>query len=123
MLWRYRKALPNTSSPLLYEGVIYLVRDGVFTSLNPENGEVYKQARLNGALGRYWSSPVAADGKIFLASEDGKVVVLLAAPQWEILAVNSLDEDIFATPAILDGGIYVRTQDALYCFAKRRDHQ
>jgi len=40
---------------------------------------------LNGALGRYWSSPVAADGKIILASEEGKVVVLLAAPQWEIL--------------------------------------
>lgn len=123
VLWRYRKALPNTSSPLLYEGVIYLVRDGVLTSLNPENGEVYKQARLNGALGRYWSSPVAADGKILLASEDGKVVVLLAAPQWEILAVNSLNEDIFATPAILDGRIYVRTHDALYCFAKGRDHQ
>src|ERR1019366_7451563 len=75
--------------------VIYirrLVRDGVFTSLNPENGEVYKQARLTGALGRYWSSPVAADDKILLASEDGKVVVLRADPEWEILAVNSLDE-------------------------------
>jgi outer membrane protein assembly factor BamB len=119
VLWRYRKALPNTSSPLLYQGVIYLVRDGVFTSLNPDNGEVYKQARLSGALGRYWSSPVAADGKIFLAGEDGKIVVVRAAPDWEILAVNSLDEDTFATPAILDGGIYVRTRDALYCFAKR----
>ena len=121
VLWRYRKALPNTSSPLLYQGVIYLVRDGVFTSLNPENGEVYKQARLTGALGRYWSSPVAADDKILLASEDGKVVVLRADPEWEILAVNSLDEDIFATPAILDGRIYVRTRDGLYCFAKRRE--
>jgi outer membrane protein assembly factor BamB len=120
VLWRYRKALPNTSSPLLYEGVIYLVRDGVFTSLNPVTGEVYKQARLTGALGRYWASPVAADGKILLASEDGKVVVLRADPQWEILAVNSLNEDIFATPAILDGRIYVRTRDAIYCFAKRR---
>jgi hypothetical protein len=119
VLWRYRKALPNTSSPLLYKGVIYLVRDGIFTSLNPENGEVYTQARLTGALGRYWSSPVAADGKILLASEDGRVVVLRAAPEWEILAINSLDEDTFATPAILDGRIYVRTRDGLYCFAKR----
>jgi outer membrane protein assembly factor BamB len=82
-------------------------------------GEVYKQARLTGALGRYWSSPVAADDKILLAGEDGKVVVLRAAPEWEILAVNSLDEDIFATPAILDRRIYVRTRDALYCFAKQ----
>ena len=119
VLWRYRKALPNTSSPLLYRGVIYLVRDGVFTSLNPENGAVFKQARLTGALGRYWSSPVAADGRIFVVSEDGRVVVLRAAPEWEILAVNNLDEDTFATPAIVDGRIYVRTRAALYCFARR----
>ena len=119
VLWRYRKALPNTSSPLLYRGVIYLVRDGIFTSLNPENGAVFKQARLTGALGRYWSSPVAADGKIFVVSEDGRVVVLRAAPEWEILAVNNLDEDTFATPAIVDGQIYVRTRAALYCFARR----
>ena len=119
VLWRYRKAIPNTSSPLLYQGVIYIVHDGIFTSVNPENGEVYKQARLTGALGRYWSSPVAADGRIFVVGEDGKVVVLRAAPQWEILAINNLDEDAFATPAILDGRIYVRTRVALYCFAKR----
>jgi outer membrane protein assembly factor BamB len=120
VLWKYRKALPNTSSPLLYQRVIYLVRDGIFTSLNPESGEIYKQARLAGALGRYWSSPIAADGKIFMVSEEGKVVVLRAAPEWEILAVNNLNEDAFATPAILDGRIYVRTREALYCFAQIR---
>lgn len=119
VLWRYRKALPNTSSPLLYQGVLYLIRDGIFTSLNPETGEAYKQARLSGAQGRYWSSPVAADGKIFLASEEGKVVVIRADAEWEILAVNNLDEDIFATPAILDGRIYVRTRAAMYCFARK----
>jgi outer membrane protein assembly factor BamB len=119
VLWRYRKALPNTSSPLLYQGVIYMVRDGVATSLNPETGEAYKQARLTGALGRYWSSPIAADGKIFVAGEDGKVVVLRATPQWEILAINDLEEETFATPAILDGRLYVRTRAALYCFGKR----
>ena len=95
-----------------------MVRDGIFTSLNPENGAVYKQARLTGALGRYWSSPVAGDGRIFAASEEGKVVVLRASQDWEILAVNNLDEDTFATPAIVDGRIYVRTRVALYCFAK-----
>jgi outer membrane protein assembly factor BamB len=119
VLWRYRKALPNTSSPLLYQGVIYMVRDGIATSLNPETGEAYKQARLTGALGRYWSSPVAADGKIFVAGEDGKVVVLRATPQWEILAINDLEEETFATPAILGGRLYVRTRVALYCFGKR----
>ena len=119
VLWRYRKAIPNTPSPLCYDGVIYLIRDGIFTSVNPENGAAFKQARLTGAPGHYWSSPVDADGKIFVVSEEGKVVVLRAAPEWAILAVNNLDEDTFATPAILDGRIYVRTRVALYCFAKR----
>lgn len=118
VLWRYRKALPNTPSPLLYGGVIYLIRDGIFTSLNPETGEPFKQARLTGALGHYWSSPVAADGKIYVASEEGKVVTVRAAPQWEILAVNNLDEEIFATPAIVDNRIYVRTRAALFAFAR-----
>ncbi len=119
VLWRYRKALPNTASPLLYQGVLYLLRDGILTSLNPENGEVYKQARLTGALGFYWASPVAADGRIFVVSEEGKIVVLRADANWEILAISNLDEDTFATPAILDGRIYVRTREALYCFAKK----
>jgi outer membrane protein assembly factor BamB len=118
VMWRYKKALPNTSSPLLYQGVLYLVRDGIFSTLNPETGEVYKQARLSGALGNYWSSPIAADGKIFVASEEGKVVVLRAGQEWEIVAINNLEEDIFATPAILDNRIYVRTRAALYCFGK-----
>jgi outer membrane protein assembly factor BamB len=119
VLWRYRKALPNTSSPLLYQGVLYLIRDGIFTSLSPETGEVYKQARLTGALGSYWSSPVAAEGKIFLASEEGKIATVRAGQAWDILAISDLDEDIFATPAVVDGRVYVRTRVALSCFAKK----
>jgi outer membrane protein assembly factor BamB len=119
VLWRYRKALPNTASPLLYQGTLYLIRDGIFTSLNPENGEVQKIGRLTGALGNDWASPVAADGRIFVVSEEGKIVVLRADPQWEILSIDNLNEDTFATPAILDGKIYVRTSEALYCFAKK----
>ncbi len=118
VLWRFRKALPNTASPLLYQGVLYLLRDGIFTSLNPETGEVYRMARLPGALGSYWASPVAADGKIFLASEEGKIVVVRADANWNVAAVSNLDEDIFSTPAIVDQRIYLRTMSALYCFSK-----
>jgi outer membrane protein assembly factor BamB len=119
VLWRYRKALPNTSSPLLYQGVIFLIRDGILTAVNPETGEPFKVARLSGALGSYWSSPVAADGKIFVASEEGKVVAISAQANWEILAISSLDEEIFATPAIVDGRVYIRTRAGLSCFAKK----
>jgi outer membrane protein assembly factor BamB len=60
---------------------------------------------------------VAADNKVFLISESGKITVLKAGDQWEILAVNDLDEEAWATPAIADGTIYIRSRSALYAFA------
>lgn len=119
VLWAYRRALPNVPSPLLYRDVLYLVKDGgILTSLNPETGTVYKQGRLPGALGPYWASPVAADGQVYLASEAGVVTVLKAAAEWLVLASNDLGEQVFATPAIDDGRIYVRTRTRLYCFGR-----
>ena len=119
IVWRHRRTLPNVPSPLLYRNVLYLVKDGgILTSLNPKTGEVYKQARLPAALGRYWASPVAADGKVYLASEEGRVSVLKAAAEWEILATNDLADEIFASAAIEDGRIYFRTRGALYCFGQ-----
>lgn len=118
--WRYTKSLPNVPSPLLYRDVLYLMKEGgILTSLNPATGDVIKQGRLPGALGPYFSSPVGADGKVYVASEAGNVVVLKAAGDWEILSVNNLDEPINATPAIVDSKIYLRTHAALYCFANR----
>ena len=57
---------------------------------------------------------------MFLLSHSGKVTVLEAGPQWEVLAVNDLDEPAQATPAIADGRIYIRTQKALYSFGTPR---
>jgi outer membrane protein assembly factor BamB len=122
VLWRFRKAIPNVPSPLLYKNVIYLVKDGgVATTLNPKTGEMIKQARLQGALDHYWASPVAADGKVYLLSQACKLTVLRAAGDWETLAVNDLDDDCFSTPAIADSRLYVRTRNALYCFGKKNN--
>jgi outer membrane protein assembly factor BamB len=119
ILWRFRKSIPNVPSPLLYRGVLFLIKEGgIFTSLDPKTGKVFKQARLAGALGQYWSSPVAGDGKIYVANQEGKVTVLKASPQWEIMAINDLDDEIFATPAISGGRIYLRTRGTLYCFTR-----
>ena len=119
IVWRYRKSLPNVPSPLLYRGVLYLVKDGgILTTLDPKTGEVYKHARLRGALGRYWASPVAADSKVYVASEEGQVTVLAASATWEILSTNDLGDEVFATAAIEAGRIYFRTGSALYCFGQ-----
>jgi len=99
--------------------VYYMVKTGgIITSLDPETGKLLKQGRARDALGEYYASPVAADGKLFLASEEGKVSVLKAGGEWEVLSVNDLGEEIHATPALNAGRIYVRTRSSLYCFGK-----
>ena len=115
VLWRFEKSLPDVPSPLVYKDVVFLVKSGgIATSLDAQTGKVLKQARLMGALEDYYSSPIGVDDKVYIASEHGKVVVLRAAGNWEILAINEFDSDIYATPAISEGKMYIRTQNALY---------
>lgn len=117
--WTYHKRVPQLPSPLLYQGVLYMVNDGgVVTSLDPKTGEQQAQGRLKGAVDNYFASPVAADGKIFFASELGKIAVLKPGGALEVLAVNDLGDLIYATPAIDSGRLYVRTRGALYCFGE-----
>jgi outer membrane protein assembly factor BamB len=117
--WKYQRPVPQVPSTLLYQGVLYMVNDsGILISFNPATGEVIKQGRLKGAIDKYFASPVAADGKVYLISQDGTVSVVKAAGEWEVLAVNALGDEVFATPAIADGRLYLRTQSALYCFGK-----
>ena len=115
--WKYHKAVPQLPSPLLYRGVLYMVNDGgIVTALNPETGAELGQGRLKGAIDHYYASPVAADNKVFMLSETGKVVVLPPGGGLDPIAVNDLGDDIYATPAISGGRIYLRTRSWLYCF-------
>jgi len=117
VVWTYHKRVPQLPSPLLYEDVLYMVNDGgIVTSLDPATGAVKSQGRLKGAVDNYYASPVAGDGKIFMASELGKVAVLRPGGELNVLTVNDLDDLIYATPAIADGYLYIRTRGALYCF-------
>jgi outer membrane protein assembly factor BamB len=92
---------------------------GILTTLDPESGKVHKQARVRGAADQFYSSPVAGEGKVYLASHTGVVSVLKAGPEQELIAANDLGEPIFATPALAEGRVYVRTQAALYCFGSK----
>jgi outer membrane protein assembly factor BamB len=118
--WRYQRPVPQVPSTLLYKGVLYMVNDGgILISFDPATGAVIKQGRLEGAIDKYFASPVAADDKVYIVSQGGAVSVLKAGGAWEILKVNQLDDECFATPAIADRRIYIRTRSALYCFGKR----
>jgi len=115
--WRYNKPVPQVPSTLLYKAVLYMINDsGILLSFDPATGQVIKQGRLHGAIDKYFSSPVAADDKVFLIGQGGQVSVLRAAGDWQVLGVNELDDEVFATPAIADGQIYIRTRSAMYCF-------
>lgn len=117
--WKYQKPVPQVPSTLLYQGVLYMLQDGggVLISFDPATGNVIKQGRLK-AIDKYFASPVAADGKVYLVSQDGTVSVVKAAGEWEVLATNPLGDECFATPAIDNGQIYIRTQSALYRFGQ-----
>ena len=120
LLWKNARSLPNVPSPLVYRGVLYTLKEGgILTSFDMRTGEIIKQARLQGALGDYYASPVAADGKIYTVSEEGKATVIQAGAQWQILRVNDLGDGCKGTPAIADGRLYIRTYGTLYCFAKK----
>lgn len=118
-LWRYKKSLPSIASPLLYEGVLYLVRDGgLVTLIDAESGELVVRERLPEAGGQCWPSPVAAGGKVFLTNNSGQVSVVAAGHEWKVLGTNDLGEDCIATPAIGREGLFVRTRSAVWSFGE-----
>ena len=115
--WKYQRSVPQLPSPLLYQRVLYMVNDnGIVTTIDPETGALIKQGRLTGAPGAVFASPVAADGHVFFTTEAGAVVVVLPGGDLTVKSVNRLNEEAYATPAIADGRIYVRTTQALYAF-------
>ncbi len=118
VLWKEKKAVPEVPSPLYYQGRLYTVRDGgVVSCLDPKTGKLLYRERL-GPGGAYFSSPVAGDGKLYAASLGGVVVVFGAGDTLQVLARNDLKESILATPALVDGKLYVRTEKHLFAFGE-----
>jgi outer membrane protein assembly factor BamB len=114
--WRNTKQVPFCASPLHVAGSVFTMKDGGFlSSLDARDGKLVKRERLPNS-GNYYSSPVAGDGKIYLLNERGRLTVVSAVPDWKVLATSDFEEDTYATPAIVDGRIYLRTAGHLYCF-------
>ncbi|MFC2122035.1 PQQ-binding-like beta-propeller repeat protein, partial [Bacteroidota bacterium] len=117
ILWQYHKSVPQLPSPLIYKDVLYMLNDGgIVTTFDPKNGDVIQKGRIKGAGTSFYSSPVAADNKIYMISRKGKISVLKQGGSLEVLATSELNELCYATPAIADGKIYLRTVNTLYCF-------
>jgi outer membrane protein assembly factor BamB len=116
--WSKRRGGPYMPTPIVYGPCLYTCsNNGIVTCYEARAGtQVYRQ-RLGGT-GGYSASPVAADGKLYLTSEESGIRVVRAGPRFELLAVNPMGEPCMATPAISDGLIFVRTQHALFALGK-----
>ena len=106
--WSMNRGGPYIPTPLIYQDRLYVLGiNGVLTAYDVRTGQRVYQQRVGGG-GSFSASPVAADGKIYLSSEDGDVFVVKAGPTYELLATNPVGEVVMATPAISNGTIIIR---------------
>ena len=118
-IWTVDRGVPRVTTPLAYQGLLYLVRNGgILTVLDLETGAVKKEGRLRGAIDEYFASPVAAEGKVLAISRGCDASWIRAGEDWEILATSDLGEECFATPALGEDGVFIRTSEALYRFSE-----
>ena len=114
-------ALRYMCTPLVYRGLSYIVSyNGVLLVLDAKTGEKkYQERLLENPASAFTSSPVANDGKVYIASEDGQVFVLAAGPAYEVVAMNEMATPVLATPAISEGRLLLRTQDQIMAIGKK----
>jgi outer membrane protein assembly factor BamB len=107
--WSTKRGGPYIPTPVIYGGQLYVcANNGVLTAYDARTGRRVYQERLGGTGGSFSASPIAADGKIYLSSEDGDIFVVKAGPTYELLAKNAVGEVLMATPAVSDGTLIVR---------------
>ncbi len=119
IIWSQAKGNSYTPSPVIFENRLYVLTDnGTISCYNAKTGEAYyHQTRLPKAY-NFKASPVGANGKLYLSSENEDVIVLKMGEKYEVLATNTLKDQVFiATPAIAGGEIYLRGQNRLFCIS------
>jgi outer membrane protein assembly factor BamB len=110
--WRLAKGVAKKPSLLLLGDLLFMIGDtGVASCVQARTGEVVWTARLDGS---YSASPVSAEGRVYVFSEEGKATVFEAAPQWKVLAENLLDDGFMASPAVAGSALFLRTRTHLY---------
>ena len=118
LVYDIRKSVPLVPSFVVKEGLLYLWSDsGIVTCLEAATGKVHWRERVGG---EFYSSPLLINGRLYCISKQGEIVVLAASQKFEVLARMDLGEKTFATPAIANGSMYLRTQTRLYSLGKKQ---
>jgi outer membrane protein assembly factor BamB len=115
-VWNYRKNAAEIDSPVVHDGVFYMVDKGILTALDAATGELIKRDRITEGSPKVYASPVVVESRLYLGTLDGTMVVVSAKGEWEELYSVDFDDEIWATPAIADGKLFVRTRGKLYAF-------
>lgn len=119
--WQTPRGSPFIPSPLIYGDYLYLVNDmtSIITCLKAKTGEPVWQGRVGEARRESFSaSPVAVGGKIFFTNDDGETFVVAAGPEFKLLRVNRIGERTLASPALVDGAWYIRTENHLVAIGR-----
>ncbi len=122
ILWNQTRGLSYTASPVLHDGKLYTLTDnGMISAFNAKTGEpFYHQQRLPKPY-NFKASPVGANGKLYLASEDGEVIVLKLGEKYEVVATNTLADQVFiSSPVIVGGELFLRSQHQLFCISENK---
>ncbi|MDB2686783.1 PQQ-binding-like beta-propeller repeat protein, partial [Mariniblastus sp.] len=119
-IWRIEKGTPDVSTPVIHEGVIYLVeKKGIVKALDLADGKQLYRKRV--LADKHRSTPVIAGDKLYIAGRDGTIAVLKTGTELEVLAENKLGQDTTASPAVANNILYIRTNKALYAFEEQAE--
>jgi outer membrane protein assembly factor BamB len=121
IVWELNRDTPYVPSPLLYDGVLYVLKsnNGILSTFDAKTGTPHYALQRLDAVPNVFASPVGAAGRVYIPSRDGETLVIRHGPKFEVLAVNALDDGFDASPALVDGEIYLRGYRHLYCVAEK----
>ena len=121
LVWSLDRDTPYVPSPLLYDNVLYFLKGntGVLSVFDAKTGKPHYQLQRIEGVPNVFSSPVGADGKVYVLGQDGSAAVIKHGPAYEVLATNKLDDKFDASPALAGSELYLRGYRYLYCVAAR----
>jgi outer membrane protein assembly factor BamB len=122
VLWSETRGLSYTPSPVLFDGKLYALTDnGMLSCFDAKTGTPYYHRTRLPKPYNFKASPVGANGKLYLASEDGDIIVVKMGEKFEVLATSTLEDQVFiASPVIVDGDLYLRGQNTLFCITEKK---
>jgi outer membrane protein assembly factor BamB len=118
--WSLDRDTPYVPSPLLYSGVLYLLKSnsGILSVFDAKTGTPHYRLQRLQALPNVYASPVGADGRVYITGREGTTLVIRHGAKFEVLATNHLDDEFEASPALVGNEIYLRGNSYLYCIAE-----